>query len=218
DGWDSQFAPDGLADEEAAGLERHVPHEPEVLAVDVGGCAEADALVAHRGGAATVEVDLQGDGLGGVPHGEVTDQLPGVVVQWPHFGRREGNGGVVLDVEEVRALEVGISVVVATAQAGDVDPHFGVRLLRVFGDRDLTAHVVEPAAYLGDHEVTAHELDGRVGAVNVVNAGDGDEPIVTGPEHTDCSIRHRDHLLRFADVTTISADGCHVNKKSGRVC
>src|SRR5437763_16969562 len=83
---DGQFDADGLADEESAGFERHVPGEPEVLAVDVGGCAEADALVAHRGDTATIEVDLQGDGLGGAAHGQVAYELPGVVAQWRHRG------------------------------------------------------------------------------------------------------------------------------------
>src|SRR3989442_8714476 len=79
DGLDSQFDADALAYEEPAGLERHVPSEPEVLAVDVGRGAEADALVAHRRGAATIEVDLQRDGPGRPPHGQVAHELPGVV-------------------------------------------------------------------------------------------------------------------------------------------
>src|SRR5438270_1448958 len=84
DGLDSQFNPGRLADEESTGFESNVPGQAEVLAVDLGGGAEADALVAHRGGAATVEVDLQGDGLGGAVHGQIADELPGVVAQWLH--------------------------------------------------------------------------------------------------------------------------------------
>src|SRR5438309_906262 len=106
DGLDSQFDTGGLADEESAGFESYVPGEPEVLAVDLGGRAEADALVAHGGGAATVEVDLQGDGPGRAVHGQVARELPGVVAQWLHRGRCESDRGVVLDVEEVSALEV----------------------------------------------------------------------------------------------------------------
>src|SRR5437879_1547558 len=84
DGLDSQLDPGRLADEEAAGFESHVPGEPEVLTVDLGGRAEADALVAHGGGATTVEVDLQGDGPGRAAHGQVAHELPGVVAQWLH--------------------------------------------------------------------------------------------------------------------------------------
>src|SRR5437763_17116095 len=99
DGLDSQFDTGRLADEESAGFESHVPGEAEVLAVDLGGRAEADALVAHRGGAATVEVDLQGDEPGAAVHGQVADKLEGVAAQWLHPGRCEGDRGVVLHVE-----------------------------------------------------------------------------------------------------------------------
>src|SRR5439155_11700493 len=108
DGLDSQFDTGRLADEESAGFQSDVPGEAEVLAVDLGGGAEADALVAHGGGAATVEVDLQGDGPGRAVHGQVTRQFPGVVAQWLHRCRCEGDRGIALDVEEVSALEVGI--------------------------------------------------------------------------------------------------------------
>src|SRR5206468_715033 len=30
------------------------------------------------------------------------------------------------------------------------------------------------------------------------------EPVVMGPKHTDCLIRHGDHSFHFADVSTIS--------------
>src|SRR5437763_15828147 len=65
DGLDGQFDTGRLADEQPPRLERHVPGEAEILAVDLGGRAKADALVPHGGGAATVEFDLEGDGLGG---------------------------------------------------------------------------------------------------------------------------------------------------------
>src|SRR5207244_2315706 len=105
DGLNGQFDAGGLADKNSAGFESHVPGEAEVFAVDVGGGAEPDALVAERGGAAAVEVDLQRDGLGRAVHRQVADQLPGVVAQWVHAGRREGDSGVLLGVEEVGALE-----------------------------------------------------------------------------------------------------------------
>src|SRR5207302_8398441 len=94
DGLDGQFDTGRLADEESAGFETDVPGEAEVLAVDLGGRAEADALVAHRGAAATVEVDLQGDGPGRAVHGQVAREFPGAVAQWLHRGRCEGDRGV----------------------------------------------------------------------------------------------------------------------------
>src|SRR2546423_5939706 len=91
DGLDGQLDTGRLADEESAGLESNVPGEPKVLAVDLGHRAEADALVAHRGDSATVEVDLQADGPRGAAHRQIARELPGVVAQWFHRGRLERN-------------------------------------------------------------------------------------------------------------------------------
>src|SRR5437667_318524 len=153
DGLHRQFDARRLADEDAPGLQGDIPGEPEVFAVDLGGRAEADALVAHRGGAAAVEVDLEGDGLGGAVHGQVPDDLPGLVAQRLHSRRREGDRRVVLDVEEVAALEVRVTVIVSRAHAGRVDLHLDMRVLRVLGNRDLTSDGAETAADLGDHEM-----------------------------------------------------------------
>src|SRR5438128_4227371 len=87
DGLYREFDARRLADEDAAGLEGDVPGEPEVFAIDLGGRAEADALVAHRGSAPAVEVDLEGDGPGGAVHGQVPDNLPRVLAQGLHRGR-----------------------------------------------------------------------------------------------------------------------------------
>ena len=51
-------------------------------------------------------------------------------------------------------------------------------------------HVAEAAADLGDHEMAAHELDGGVGTVDLVDARDGDLAVVVGAEHADCPFRH----------------------------
>src|SRR6266571_578760 len=76
DGLDSQFDTGRLADEESAAFESDIPGEAEVLAVDLGGGGEADALVTHGGGSATVEVNLQGDGPGRAVHGQVACEFP----------------------------------------------------------------------------------------------------------------------------------------------
>src|SRR5439155_20003528 len=165
--------------------------EAEVLAVDLGGRAEAGGLVAHAAGAASVEVDLQGDGHGRAAHGQIAHELPGVAAQWLHGGRCEGDRRVVLHVEEVCALEVGITVVVSRAQADHADLHFDVRLLRLLGDRDPAAHVAEPAADLGDHEMAADELHEGVAAIDLVDTGHRDHPVVARPQHAYRSTRHR---------------------------
>ena len=134
DGLDRELDACGLADEQATGLERHVPGEPEVLAVDVGGGAEADALVADRGDVGAVEVDLQGDGPESCRGRSDRRRPPTSRRGAPRTaGGLEGDGRVVLDVEEVSAPQVGVAVGVAGAQAGGVDLHFDVGLLRLLG-------------------------------------------------------------------------------------
>src|SRR5205807_6972192 len=99
-------------------------------------------------------------------------------------------------VEEVSALEVGITVVVACAHAGHADLHFDMRAFRLLGDGDPTAHVAESATNLGDHEMAADELHGRVGAVDLVDTGHRDHPVVAGPQHAHRLIRHRNSSLQ----------------------
>src|SRR3546814_13143608 len=70
---------DLLAHEHAAGGERRVPGETEVLAVERGGALEADAGVAPRvlDGAGELEVDA--DGLGDAADGAVAGDAVGLV-------------------------------------------------------------------------------------------------------------------------------------------
>src|SRR6187402_213731 len=73
---DVELELDLLGDEDAAGLERGVPGEAPVLAVDGGLALEADAGVAERvhGGAGLLELDR--DGLGDVLDGQVAGDGP----------------------------------------------------------------------------------------------------------------------------------------------
>src|SRR5690348_7341486 len=60
-----------VAHEELAAVERDVEVDPEVLAVDLGGRLEADALAAPRVGLDTEEVDVELDRLGDTLDGQV---------------------------------------------------------------------------------------------------------------------------------------------------
>src|SRR5690606_18822518 len=64
DGGDLHGDADLVADEHAAGLEGRVPGEAELLAGDLGGGGEADALVAEGVGRRAVVLDREGGGLG----------------------------------------------------------------------------------------------------------------------------------------------------------
>src|SRR5256885_4065115 len=90
-----------VADEQAARLQRLVPLEPEVLAVDGSGCDEPGALAAPGVLAAPLVGDIQDHGLGDAVDGEVAGDpitIPGRDLDVP---AAEGGGRLLLDVEEV---------------------------------------------------------------------------------------------------------------------
>ena len=89
---------------------------------------------------------------------------------------------------------VGVAVGLVGVDRGQLDLGMDHGRDEVVADVDRPVEVVEPAADLGDHEMAAHELDGSVGAVELIDAGDGNEPVVVGPEHAHSSIGHGDQL------------------------
>ena len=79
-------------------------------------------------------------------------------------------GRVVLDVEEVGAAQVGVTLVLAGVDARGVDRHLHRGLLGYLGDVHRSREGAEAAPDLGDHEVAGDELHGGVGLVEVVDA------------------------------------------------
>ena len=104
-----------------------------------------------------------------------------------HRGGPEGDGRVALDVEEVAASQVGVTVVVPGAEAGGADVCLDVGVLRLLGDGDAAADVAEASAHLGDHQVPGDELDRGVRPVDLVDAGDRDEAVVVAAQDADGS-------------------------------
>src|SRR5439155_9565002 len=148
-----------LSDEHAAGLERKVPGEAPVLAVDFGGRAERDPLIAHRRGAGALELDLERDRTGDLAHGEVAGQRPGAGRTFLDTGGPERDVRVAVDVEEVGTAEVRVAVDVARLERRDLDVDLGMGAFGLVRDGDASRHVGKAAAHLRDHEVSADELD-----------------------------------------------------------
>src|SRR6202012_755588 len=89
-----------VAYDRAAGLQRHVNVDPEVVAVQHDRRLEAGDLAVAHAGTDTVELQFEGDRLGDAFEGEFT--VEDVVVAFGlHGGGGEPRGGVCLDVEEV---------------------------------------------------------------------------------------------------------------------
>ena len=130
---DVELELDLLGDEDAAGLERGVPGQAPVLAVDGGATLEADAQVAERvlGGTGLLEDDR--DGLGDVLDGQVAGDRPSRSPSRSTEVEEKRDLREVLGVEEVAGLEVAVAVRDAGLDAGDVDGQLDLGVGRVGG-------------------------------------------------------------------------------------
>src|SRR5215213_7121829 len=75
DGRDLELESDLVTDQDAAGLERDVPGDAVVLAVDDNGALEADAQVPEGVGSGALELEGNGDGVGDAPNSQVAGEL-----------------------------------------------------------------------------------------------------------------------------------------------
>src|SRR5215210_8643982 len=118
-GFDADGDLDVLA-EDRTGIHHAVPDDSVVLAVEREGGLEA-GLLSLRGLYAAQEVDGDGDPLGDAVHGQIAGDLEGVLVLRLDLGAGEGEGGELLDVEEVRGAQVLVAVGVAGVDRGGLD-------------------------------------------------------------------------------------------------
>src|SRR6266516_6289245 len=145
DGFDLELEASLLAHQEAAGLDGHVPGEPEVLAIDLGAGRETGPPVTQRIGCPAVVLDLEADSARDAVdrpitvHEEVSGRLP--------FDPRalERDLRIALHVEEVGRTQVLVALLVPALDAGGVDVDLHPRLGRVLGDVDRAPDLREPA-------------------------------------------------------------------------
>src|SRR5690606_17427289 len=156
---------DLLADQYATGLERLVPGEAEVLAVDLGLGREAEDVLAPRVGGGAAELDVEGDLLGHVPDGEVTDDLELVAGVLGDPLAPEGDLRELVGREEVVAPEVSVAVGDPGVDARGLDDGLDAGLERVLGDDDLALELAEVPADLAHHHVPDDEADPGVGLI-----------------------------------------------------
>src|SRR5665811_2155191 len=109
---------DLLADQPATGLERLVPREAPLLAVDLRLGGEEGALTAERVAHLPVVLGLHRDGLGYSTDGEIAVDLPVVVAVVLHTRARERQLRVRVDLEEVRAAQMIVALLGARVDAG----------------------------------------------------------------------------------------------------
>src|SRR5450631_2610203 len=157
---------DLLADENAAALDRDVPGQAEVLAVDLSGGLEAGAGAAPWVGADATEVQVEAGRLRDSLDGQ--QALESVVAD---LGRLKGHDRIAVNIEEVGGLHVRVSVRAVGVDGGHLHGSLDCRQIERLGNRDDRGKVLELAADLAHHEVASRETDLAVGGIDVPDAG-----------------------------------------------
>src|SRR5262249_46278837 len=147
----------GVADQPTTSLERHVPVQPKVLAVDVTCEREAGAALALHIAVWTLQRHNQRHLARHIANGEIAGDAVLVLAEPLDLGALIGEGWILLNSEEVRGAQVPIAPLLASIQAryvnGDIHPRLlGLLLVEVH----RAAELLEAPTHRRDH----HMLDG----------------------------------------------------------
>ena len=168
---DLELEGDFVADQDAAGLERGVPGDAVVLAVDDRGALEPDPQVAERVSGRALELERDRDRVGDTPMVRSPVSSRVVAPAWRTLVAMKVISGY-SSMARKSLLQVGIALLVAGVDAGRLDGQLAGRLGQVSAVEDRVAlEVVERAADLGDHRVPGDEPDTGVGRVDDVVSG-----------------------------------------------
>ena len=130
-------------------FEGGVPRQAEFLAADLGFRAEPGAGGTERVHCDAGELDFEVHRLGDAADGEVPGEHIVLAVA-PDARGAERHLGILLDVEEVFAADVGVAVGVAGVKAGGLDAGMQAGLGQGIADVGLRRGLVETAADLAD--------------------------------------------------------------------
>src|SRR6478672_5968490 len=159
---------DLIPDEHAAGLERLVPRQAEVLPIDRGLRRERGADVAPRVLRLAVLFHAEDYLARDPPDCQISDDIDLVTRSWLDARAHETQFGILRDVEEVRRLEMSIAVRDACLDARGVDRHRDGGLGEV-AVRHL--HGAGPArerpAHFRDHQMPHRKVQARMAAVDL---------------------------------------------------
>ena len=176
-GFDFQLDLDLVAHHDAAVEQRVVEAHAEVAAVDLGRGGEGDHGLALLHGCALAQVlQVELHRLGDAADGEVGGELPLGVGHLLEPGALEGDGRVVLDVEEVVRAQVVVAHGLVGVDAGRLDLGLERGVLGVLGDGEGAGELGEAAPDLGADQVAGDKADLGVRRVDGVGPylGQGD--------------------------------------------
>src|SRR5262249_15427864 len=120
-----------VADEDPAGLERLIPVQTEVLAIDGRAPGQARALPAPGIPGAAAVLDLEHDRAGDAMGGQLTLHLEALLAQRLDLRALERDVRILFDVQEVGRLEVPFALGLLGLDAGGVDLDLNPRGRRI---------------------------------------------------------------------------------------
>src|SRR5687768_9390301 len=177
------FDPDLVRHEHAPGLERLVPLEPPLPAVDLGLKAEPRARLSPRVRSPALVLAVQVHFHRRVADHQLPDHAEAVAffLGWFLYPRgAKGDLRIALRVEEIGAPQVGVAIGDTGVDARNVDGRFDTGLVGVIPvPAEGCLHVLEAAAHGGHHHVLYRELDARMGRVELP----GGRPCLCGGCH-----------------------------------
>src|SRR5215210_1154734 len=172
---------DVVPDEPAAGLERHVPVEAPVLAVDLrfGGESGVAATAHPRRRAEVFDVERHGPRL--AADRDIARDAEFAIALWPDPGRTEDDPAVRLGVEEVGRPKMLVAGVEPRREARSVHPDLAARSGRLgFVELQLSLDHRELAADGRDHHVLRRERNVGVGGVDLPGGHGGVVVVLQG--------------------------------------
>jgi hypothetical protein len=174
-----------MADNNATPCERAVPTDAEIVTVYTGRGHEAgpglgtlvDPILPPGGLPLPEVVDVERDRLRDASDRESASDKRLIRTHLTHRAAREGYLREELDVEEVGAAEMGISIWLPAPQTSSVDRSLDPGRLRQTRIKLKTAvHVLEMASHMGDHHVPDAELGSGVSRFKGPSSHGGSPP------------------------------------------
>src|SRR5690554_1826237 len=160
---------DLVADEEPAGLEGGVPVQPVILTVDLRPGLESDLLIAPRVASRAEVLALQLDRLCDAAKGKLAYEREAVARNITDFRALEGDGGVLVRLEEVGRTEVVVALAIVGRNRRGLCSGFcleGREVVRRHPDNAF--ELLEAAADFAEAEMADRKAKPGVGRVDNV--------------------------------------------------
>ena len=143
-------------------LQRLIPGQPEIPAIDLAARAESNSLATPRILRLTLELDVKGNRSGDITNRQIARELELLPISFDS-GASEFDLGILLSVQKITRAKMLVPLVGAGIDAGCLESRLDRGILRRFLiDIDEALDVREPSLDGRDHQVLGGKLDNSV--------------------------------------------------------